>query len=128
MRVVPVSYTHLDVYKRQPLPLFIYRYFIYLSTVDYYDLFRILYLSKLSTLLLLKQNVAGKLPLLLNRSSPKSTDLESSTICKKLFEFAGVIIRHRQNSTHRHLSKNDFSLCFEGSTIRISPHGTLIIR
>ena len=37
-----------------PLPLFIYRYFVYLSPVDYYDLFRILYLSKLSTLLLLK--------------------------------------------------------------------------
>ena len=50
-RILAVSYTHLDVYKRQ----------------------------KLNTFLLLKHNSAGKLPLSLIRFSPKTKGREYST-------------------------------------------------
>ena len=57
-----VSYTHLDVYKRQCLNL------------------RLLSFAKKKKFPLIKKTVAGKLPLSLNRSSPKTIGLENSTI------------------------------------------------
>ena len=55
----PPSSTIIFINRKLPPPrstsFFIYRYFIYISTVDYYELLlRILYLSKLSNSLLLK--------------------------------------------------------------------------
>ena len=73
-----VSYTHLDVYKRQTIG----REYSTNQGCMQKIIWFCLYLRLLSFAIentLDKKNVAGKLPLSLNRSSPKTIGLENST-------------------------------------------------
>ena len=95
--VCAVSYTHLDVYKRQPQPIFT-------KNNRSWELYN--------------SGLYAKNYLIL-------FELAAVIVChrKKIYTQTDTQT-HRQTDrhTHRHFSESDFSSCFEGSTIRIRPY------